>query len=261
MKKAILSVALFILVVTMAGSGFWMARYFIDSREQKEAFSELAKDAATVTPERPHKSPVVELFEDWWGKDTGKDDKSQNEAVLHDLSELRSRNPDCIGWITVPGTGVDYPVMQTVNDPEYYLRHNFNKEASDYGVPFLDHRCSLDGGNLILYGHNKWDGSMFTPLIYFPDPEVREGKTMRLELGNEVREYAVVTAFSVDAAVSAVYDYPCLTTTADREAFLRTVQDESGVELTGCDFITLSTCDVSRSNGRIVVIGERRYKE
>jgi len=259
MKKAILSVVLFILVLTMAGSGFWMVRYYMDSREQKEKFQKLSQETA-ITAEKPQYSPIASFISGLLPAEEKKEEPTEKPMeTLHDVAALQRRNPDCVGWISVPGTGIDYPLMWTPGEPEKYLRLDFEGCYSDYGTPFLDGRSSLSQGNLLLYAHNMFDGSMFTPLIHFPDEEyAREHSRIVLETAEGVKEYRVFAVLKTTA------DSPVYTTSP--EELLEAVQSESVLTLeqlsleqpSGREFILLSTCDVSRNNGRIAVVGYRK---
>ena len=94
---------------------------------------------------------------------------SLSEPILHDLALLKEKNPDCIGWVSIPGTGVDFPVM---HNGDFYLKHNFDGDYTDYGLPFLDERCRLDTSDqLIIYGHHMNDGSMFSALLNYTDED------------------------------------------------------------------------------------------
>jgi len=79
---------------------------------------------------------------------------NQMRKSFRDLSGLYAQNSDLVGWIRVDGTRIDYPVMQTPDNPEYYLHRDFNKEYSDSGTPFLDANSRIGGTwNWIIYGH------------------------------------------------------------------------------------------------------------
>ena len=93
-----------------------------------------------------------------------KNDKEQKEYKI-DFDALKKTNPDTVGYIKVNNTNIDYVVVQT-KDNNYYLNHNFNKEKNKAGWIFLDYRNKLDGSdkNIIIYGHNMKDGSMFETL-------------------------------------------------------------------------------------------------
>ncbi len=256
MKRAILSVALFVLVLTMAGSGFWMARYYMDSREQKEKFQKLSQETAVTSSPEGTQSPIASFISGLLPAEEKKEGSADPRPVetLHDVSALHEKNPDCVGWISIPGTGIDYPLMWTPGEPEKYLRLDFEGGYSDYGTPFLDSRCSLTQGSLLLYGHNMFAGSMFTPLIHFPDEEyAREHNKIVLETAEGVKEYRVFVVLKTTA------DSPVYTTSP--EELLKAVQRESVLTLeqpSGGEFILLSTCDVSRKNGRIAVVGYRK---
>lgn len=254
MKKAILSLVLFGCVILMSASGFWMARYFMDSKAQQEAFSTLGEETTQQKGEIPDLGQISQFVTGLLPFPTAEpEDKTESERPNHNILSLREKNPDCIGWITVPGTVIDYPLMWTPDDPEKYLYADFDGSYSDYGVPFLDSRCSSDSGNLILYGHNRFDGSMFTPIIYFPDRSVLdEHRVIWLELENEVREYELFASLKITADSDLYTPY-------GGGGFLDTVRFECPYDIgdipADSQFITLSTCDVSRENGRTVAIG------
>lgn len=87
----------------------------------------------------------------------------------HSVSELLSMNTDCFGWLSIAGTNINYPVMHTPDNPQKYLNRNFYGEYSQSGVPFLDSRCNFDSTNLIMYGHNMNNGTMFADLCNYTD--------------------------------------------------------------------------------------------
>ena len=81
------------------------------------------------------------------------------------FAALRDKNSDFIGWISIDGTNLDFPVMYAPTNKDFYLRHDFNKEYSIYGVPYLDEKTTLganaESDNLIIYGHNMKTGTIF----------------------------------------------------------------------------------------------------
>lgn len=120
--------------------------------------------------------------------------------VIGKYVDLYKKNSDIIGWLTVDGTRMDYPVMQTQNDPEFYLRRNFDKEYSISGVPFMDAQSDIfkPTSNWMLYGHNMKDGTMFHDLLDFADKDFyQEHKTIKFDTiykGGQ-GEYAIIAAF------------------------------------------------------------------
>lgn len=253
MKKAILSLLLFGCVILMVTTGLWVVRYFLDGKAQQDAFSALGEETQQKE-ENPDLGQISQFVSGLLPLPTAEpEEQPENEQPSHNISSLREKNSDCIGWITVPGTSIDYPIMWTPDDPEKYLHTAFDRTYSDYGVPFLDYRCSEDSDVLIFYGHNRFDGSMFTPIIYFPEKSVLdEHRVVWVELENEVREYELFASLKITADSNLYTPY-------GGGGFLDAVRFECPYDIgdipADSQFIMLSTCDVSRKDGRTVVIG------
>lgn len=91
----------------------------------------------------------------------------EEPASFVDFSSLRADYPDVKGWLTIPGTVVDYPVLQSsAAQPEYYLRRNYRGEWRMAGSLFFQYDCTLQSKNTVIYGHNMTDGSMFGVLSH-----------------------------------------------------------------------------------------------
>lgn len=90
---------------------------------------------------------------------------SLDDIIANNFTNLLDRNSDTVGWLKINNTNIDYPVLQH-SDNNYYLNHSFNKEYNSAGWIFLDYRNKLDNDdkNIIIYGHNRLDGSMFSSL-------------------------------------------------------------------------------------------------
>lgn len=121
-------------------------------------------------------------------------------ASVYEKSEfdhLQQINQDYLGWIKVEGTNINYPVVQGV-DNDFYLTHNFHKEPDKVGSIYMDYRNSnkeLDK-NVIIYGHNMKDQSMFATLRHFLDEEFfNENKTITLEFSDNEYEWEVFSAY------------------------------------------------------------------
>ena len=102
--------------------------------------------------------------------------EEQNEDgdtdTTNKVYDLMLRNKDCVGWLKIVDMDVNYPVMLTKQNPEFYLRRDFNKEYSYIGPPFMDANCNIGiSKNLIIYGHNMKNGRMFAPLMKFKNKE------------------------------------------------------------------------------------------
>ena len=260
MKKTVLVLITFALVVAVAGSGFWLVHYFIDSREQKETYETLAEEfVLESTPSvRPENSSSLVSSDV-----TGRDDVSSPVDSLdapprHDLAALAVENPDCVGWLTIPDTGIDYPVMHKPNDPEHYLRRDFYGESASGGTPFLDGRnaAQVEGQNLILYGHNMMDGSMFKPLISYLEPSFREThKEIYLELSEKQYQYEVFAVAETNTQCS-LYQYTDLSDPAEESDFRAALLKETELEVVhqASGYLTLSTCNNGGGSSRVLVI-------
>lgn len=173
--------------------------------------------------------------------------------------------PNCIGWLQIKGTAINYPVMQTKDDPEYYLHRAVSGEYSFAGVPFLDARCSIGESNhLVIYGHNMKNGTMFHNLRYYASKEFWQGHRMiSLETLDGRAEYEVMAVIQYDADHDPFRFY----TYAQMDLstfvwFLQQVQArqiyDTGVTASfGDELLTLCTCDWTYANGRLLVIARR----
>lgn len=120
----------------------------------------------------------------------------QKERI--NFEALRNRNPDMVGWIKVPGTRIDYPVV-CGKDNEEYLHKTFSKKKNRSGCIFLDVNCKKDfsSDNSVIYGHHMKDGSMFAELVKFRDPEfVKRHKRILLYLPEKTLSLSVVSAYA-----------------------------------------------------------------
>lgn len=189
------------------------------------------------------------------------DDNTENHN--NGIADLINQNSDCIGWIRISGTKIDYPVMQTKSNPQYYLRRDFNKQYSYLGTPFMDSRCDANyDNNLIVYGHNMKDGKMFADLLkYREHAYFKEHNIIHFITPNGVQEYEAIAVSKVKND-DEWYGYICQN---DKESFgnlishikdksLYFTQDEIQY---GDHFLTLSTCEYSQTNGRLIVIAKR----
>lgn len=121
----------------------------------------------TTTTEAPETTPE-ETKPLVWQEAPIEDDPYMEELAEKNLESLREVNPDVLGWIVIPDTQVDYPIMDG-EDNQYYLEHTWDKKSSIAGSIFLEHlnHSDLRDFNTILYGHRMLNGSMFGSLKYY----------------------------------------------------------------------------------------------
>lgn len=193
-------------------------------------------------------------------------DMNTEPAMLANYIPIYEMNPDLCGWIWLEGTVLDYPVMQSPDEPERYLRKNLSGEYSLSGVPFMAADCYEGCGNYILYGHNMNNGSMFHTIMYYADENFWEKHpTICFDTLYSTGEYKVYAAFYSkayyveDRDVFRVYDYTDLKDEAVFHEFAEQAKNASlydtGVNAEyGDEFITLITCSYHTRNGRFVVV-------
>lgn len=175
-----------------------------------------------------------------------------------------------VGWIQIEGTRIDYPVMQTPADPNYYLKHDFEKRYTDYGCPFMQADCDVlsQSDNLILYGHNMKDGSMFADLAKYGSKDFWQAhKTVWFDtaLGGSAYEIFAVIHTTVQADAADAFLFYLFVDAASAEQFAdyvsackaRALYDTGVSAQYGDKLLTLSTCDNITDNGRLLVIAKR----
>lgn len=195
---------------------------------------------------------------------------SLQSSVQQSNRNLYLENADMVGWIQIEGTGIDYPVMQTPADPNYYLKHDFEKHYTDYGCPFMQADCDAlcPSDNLIIYGHNMKDGSMFADLAKYRSKDFWQAhKTVWFdtELGSSAYEIFAVIHTTVQADAANAFPFYRFVDAAAPEDFAayvsackaRALYDTVIFAEYGDKLLTLSTCDNITDNGRLLVIAKR----
>lgn len=187
-----------------------------ERQKEKENFAAVSQIAEpTVTTEQTESEPT------------------ERPAAERNIQALITENADCIGWLSIDGTNISYPVMHTPSDPQKYLRRNFYGKYSQSGVPFLDGRCDLQSTNLIIYGHNMKNGTMFSDLKRYVDRDfLNAHRTVKFETTDGVQTFIVTEALKTNTS-DAWYD--------------RIAAEDSRQ-------LILSTCYGSGKDGRLLII-------
>lgn len=170
----------------------------------------------------------------------------------------------CVAWLEIPGTDIDYPVMQKPGNPEYYLRQNYKGEYSYSGTPFLDAGCSVSTSqNLIVYGHNMKDGTMFSDLMKFKDLNYcMEHQEIKLTVGGITNEYKLYAVCVVDSS-DGWYTFKGQVSEDNFTELISHIKNTSSYisntqqAVYGDNFLTLSTCDYSSDTSRLILIAKR----
>lgn len=253
-----LTVLFFLLSAVCVLSGIMIWRELFQQKEEKAAFDTLAE---LITLEQSGPEAPAKAAHPWEGTQDGdtQAEGSVEPAHTRNLTPLFEQNPDCVGWICIPDTEVDYPVMHTPDNPQKYLRQDFYGQYSASGVPFLEGRCSLEGAHLILYGHNMKNGTMFGSLKQYTDKDyLAAHPAIEFETASGCVQYEV---FAV-AVVNKYDDWYSFLGAADEAAYqeqLSRIREKAllvteAVPVCGKQLLTLSTCYGSGSDTRLIVI-------
>lgn len=253
-SKLLFGVFALLLSAVVVFCGVQIRQEYSNRQKDIDAFAKLAELAEIKEPDEPKETAELRNVED-----TDEESDAPALTVRHDIPLLVSRNSDCIGWITIDNTAVDYPVMHTPDRPQKYLRRNFYQQYSDSGVPFLDYRCTLDSDNLIIYGHNMRNGTMFSALKdYLNDGHPASHPTILLETEDGAHEFKIFAVVSVDK-LDTWYNFIHAETEDDfNDAIQRIIQNayytDGDIPEYGDRLLTLSTCYGSARSSRLIII-------
>lgn len=280
-QKIVYAVLIVFFLAVFLVSGYYLLDYFIQSKKSQDEFSSLASMVDDIrnqmtTPTKPvnpddpsapsgstEPVPTIDPYE------TVTDPKTNRQrTLLREYSQLYLRNPDMVGWIRVNGTVINYPVMQTPNYKDYYLYVSFNDEYSNHGCIYAREECDIfrPSDNITIYGHHMRDGSMFAELERYEDKAYWQShRYINFDTIEEHHTYEIFAVFKTSASVGKGFTYHNYIDFAGEwefDEFVNTARDlaffDTDVEVSyGDKFITLSTCEYTLENGRLVVVAKR----
>lgn len=248
MKKTLYKVLMLVCTIVFCFSLYKVVTYYYASFQSQKGFAGLSEQI--------------------------KDDKDREMSFAIKYEDLLKQNPDLVGWITMEDTKVDYPVMLTPNNQEYYLRKNFEKKYEFRGTPFLNGNANLkdEDDNVIIYAHNMDDGTMFGALRKFTKYDYY--KTHKyIQFDNLYRNgtYEIFAVFkTVDNPDHSLFiNYYEFFNAKDEKEFNEQIRKyknasfyDTGITPEyGDKLITLSTCEYSNENGRLVVVARKIDKK
>ena len=239
-RKKANSIVTVALAATFLGSAYMLGRDIYISRKEKAAFESVSRLADSNTDEGLTKKAA---------------DKEEHRR---DISALISENSDCIGWIYIDGTRVDYPVMYTPDNPQKYINTDFYGKSSSSGVPFIDGTRPLECDNTIIFGHNMKNGTMFADIKKYADSDFcKEHPEIEFETSESCGKYTVFAVAEVlnddkwyaydKADGKKEYD--------DMASYIRSkaLYETGVIPEYGQKIITLSTCYGSSDEMRLIV--------
>lgn len=273
MKRFLFFALIIIFAAVFGVSAFMLGSYYWQSNKERQRYDDLAQLMETVaTPpsvetvptqpgetEPPPTSPWVQVTD----PETG-----EIVDILPEFAPLYEMNNDIVGWLTIPGTVINYPVMQTPDSPDYYLHKNFDKEYSAQGCLYAREVCDVfaPSDNITIYGHRMKDGSMFSALEKYQSKSFyEENPTLTFNTLTQHQTYEVFAVFFTTATLEDGFHYHLFVDAYDEAQFNEFVSTckalsfyDTGVDAQfGDKLITLSTCDYADVNGRLVLVAKR----
>lgn len=251
MKKIIYFLITLLLIVLIAISSYFIYKQLREENEQESIFDDLC-----------------EIIQE--------DEKNQAESNFVtnndiNLNDIYNQNNDLVGWLKIDDTNINYPVMQTKNNEEYYLRKNFYKKYSSYGTPFLASSCNIDTSeNLIIYGHHMKNSKMFGELEnYKKEDFYKKHKYISFYTLEADIKYEIFAVFRTTLYKNNTFKYYQNIELDNEDDYTRFINKccelsyyDTGIKPNYKEkLITLSTCDYTTENSRLVVVARKIAEE
>lgn len=241
-------VFLLLLIVILAISSYFFIKEIAENNKEKYFYTDLQTMVHT--------------------DNRNNDEIKENNTTNYDLKNIYDLNHDVIGWIKIDGTNIDYPVMQ---NKDYYLYRNIYKEYSSHGTPYLADNCNIEtSDNLVIYGHHMNDNSMFSQLDDYKKRDFyKKHKFIKFyTMKNNITEenlYEIISVFKTVVYTNNSFQYYKYINFRDEEEFKCFSKKCNDLKLYSTDstmnfkdkLITLSTCEYSQKNGRMVIIAKK----
>lgn len=265
MKKLVYTLTIVLLVLVFGVSAFFVGNYILESREQAKKFDALAQ----LKEEAKENATEPQVTEET-GPDATYSDADIRDAnnMLAEYGELYALNSDVVGWIRIDGTKLDYPVMQTPDNPNYYLYRDFDGKDSARGCIYAREECDINepSDNITMYGHNMRDGSMFAAAnAYVHKATWEENPLIFFDTLYEYHTYKIFAVFKTSANIGEGFTYHNMIDAQDKEDFDQFIAkckdlsfyDTGITPQYGDKIICLSTCEYTLDNGRLVIAAVR----
>ena len=244
MKKILYVFYIMLLISLMLISSYCIYKELKQNKEQEKNFEELVQIIEQTNPE----------------------DKGQEETVIN-INELYAMNNDIVGWLRIKDTTINYPIMQTKNSPNYYLHRDFYKNYSSYGTPYMSEQCNIGtSDNLIIYGHHMNHKKVFGALEDYKSKEFYENHNIiefiTLDENEKYEIFAVFKTVVYRKDTFKYYDFVNFNNEDEFNIFINKCKElsfyETNIKPKYQDkLITLSTCEYSNKNGRLVIIARK----
>ena len=244
MKKWLIRMLTIIFITSFIISVVYIVKNEKEDKKQNEVFEEL-ENIITECQDEPK-------------------EKQQEESI--NLQKLYELNNDFVGWLEIKNTNISYPIMQTENNrKDYYLRKNFYKQYSQLGTPYIAEYCNIKtSDNVIIYGHHIKNNQMFGELEKYKNKEFYNNhKVINFNTIYENADYEIIAVFKTVAYTGfEYYKFANSSSKQEFDTFIEKCKELSfyATEKTAeynDKLITLSTCEYSKPNGRLVVVAKK----
>ena len=267
-KKIVAIILLLMAILCLTGAIIFFILYAIEDKKNEDMLNDFRVDTSENITEG-----ITNIAQDISSMTEELDKNVSQEfletAVSNPYADSFLANDDMAAWLVVPGTNIDYPVMWTPFDENYYLYRDFEEKDNTNGCLLLDTDSSLDPltTNLIIHGHNMKSGAMFGNLTDYEDKDYYDKhKEIILHTKKEQKNYEIIAVFRSQVYkktddVFKFYKFFEANTQEEFDDFYNNIKElsiyDTGVTATyGDHFITLSTCVYHVQNGRFVVIAK-----
>lgn len=261
--RLVKNILLCVFGVSFLITGVMFAKIYLNGQKEESSFKALA--------EAVHNNPVsaAPVKTDAAGSESGDGAGSAvDPEYFKPYLALKEQNPDFAGWLNVPNTNIDYPVMYTPEDPEFYLRRGFDKTYFDSGTPFIGENCDTDSTAFIIYAHHMLNGSMFATLDNYMDEAFwKENPQFTFTTTDEIRTYEIFAAAKTEIYDQSYEGFKYYYSVGDISEFTYNQLSlwlrnnslyKTGIEPEfGEQILILSTCSYHNDDGRFIVAARR----
>ena len=198
------------------------------------------------------------------------DNVAEEKNILSEYKQLYEENSDLYGWIKIEDSVVDYPVMYTPDDPNFYLYRNWQKEETTSGSIFIDGRSNENTRNLLVYGHNMKNGTMFGSLDQYKEKAYYDQhKYIQFDTIYEKATYEIIAVSKAIVYYEnkpqdeyLFYEHIELNSEDEFDAYISYMKENSYYEIDctakyGDEIITLCTCDYWTDNARLLIVAKK----
>jgi len=265
LSKILYIVLIVVLLIIFGASAIYVGSYFYEGHKQQSEYDNLA---AIVESGKQNATDPTDSAPSQPGQEGQGDQEDTPKTILPEYQALYDMNPHLVGWIKIEDTKINYPVMQTPEEKNFYLYRNFNREKSSRGCIYVREECDVfaPSDNVTIYGHYMNDGSMFQILHSYQRQKFWESHdTITFDTLYEHHTYRIFAVFKTTASVGEGFRYHQFIDAYSEEEFnefIATCKElsfyDTGITPQyGDKIISLSTCEYTQANGRLVVVAVR----